>query len=69
MMDCLYCDGKLHKTKDVFHADRKGIHLTIDEHELWKCEKCGEVLLESKRVKLIQKMLVDIENALGKKVA
>ncbi|MCK5183160.1 MAG: YgiT-type zinc finger protein [Candidatus Heimdallarchaeota archaeon] len=68
-MKCLYCDGKLKKQKDIFHADRKGIHLTIDELELWKCEKCGEIMVESAQVKLIQKTLTDIEKALNKKVA
>ncbi len=68
-MECLYCSGKLKKQKDIFHADRKGIHLTIDELEVWKCEKCGEVLVETPEVELIQKTLIQIEEALNRKVA
>ena len=68
-MECLYCGGRLERKKDIFHVDRKGIHLTIDELELWKCVKCGEILVESEEVKVIQKTLSEIERALNKKVA
>lgn len=68
-MNCLYCNGKLSKTKDVFHVDRHGIHLTIDEIDVYKCDTCGEIMIDTKEVSLIQETLVNLENALNKKVA
>ena len=68
-MNCLYCNGKLISTKDVFHADRKGIHLTIDHLNVYKCENCGEVLLATAEVDLIQKTLSKLEEVLENKVA
>ena len=68
-MKCLYCDGKLVQTKDVFHADRVGIHLTIDQLALYKCDKCGEILIGSKEVDLIQKTLTELETGLEQKAA
>ena len=68
-MKCLYCNGKLVKTKDVFHVDRHGIHLTIDEIDVYKCETCGEILIDTKEVAIIQDTLVNLEKALKTSVA
>ncbi|MCD4692467.1 MAG: YgiT-type zinc finger protein [Calditrichales bacterium] len=68
-MNCLYCNGKLIRTKEVFHVDRHGIHLTIDEIDVYKCDTCGEIMIDTKEVSLIQETLVNLENALNKKVA
>ncbi|MHB2153639.1 YgiT-type zinc finger protein [Calditrichota bacterium GD2] len=68
-MKCMYCNGELIKTKDVFHVDRKNIHLTIDDIEVYKCEVCNEVMLDAKEVEKIQEALVKLEEALNKKVA
>ena len=68
-MKCLYCNGNLILTKDVYHADRFGIHLTIDQLPVFKCDTCGEVLLDTKEVKLIQKILSELDNSLKQKAA
>jgi len=68
-MKCLYCDENLVLTKDVYHADRLGIHLTIDQLPVYKCDKCGEILLDEREVKLIQKILSELENTLKQKAA
>jgi YgiT-type zinc finger domain-containing protein len=68
-MKCLYCKGELKVTQDVFHADRKGIHLTIDRLKVYKCENCGEILVASPEVDLIQKTLIELEEAIEKQVA
>ena len=68
-MKCLYCNAELVRTKDVFHADRRGIHLTIDRLDVYKCSKCGEILVDSNEVDLIQKALVELENGLEQKAA
>lgn len=68
-MKCLYCNGNLILTKDVYHADRFGIHLTIDELPVYKCDTCGEILLDTKEAKIIQGILSDLDNSLGHKAA
>ena len=68
-MKCLYCEGELKKTETVFHVDREGIHLTIDKLAVYKCEVCGEIMLDTPEVKLIQKVLNQLENTLKRQVA
>ncbi|HFE63910.1 MAG TPA: YgiT-type zinc finger protein [Caldithrix sp.] len=68
-MKCLYCNGELNVTQSVFHADRKGIHLTIDRLKGYKCEKCGEILVATPEMNLIQKTLSELEEAIEKQVA
>ena len=68
-MKCLYCDGNLVLSKEVFHADRFGIHLTIDQLPVHKCEKCGEILLDTKEVILIQETISELEKSLDIKAA
>lgn len=68
-MKCLYCDGNLKLSEEIFHADRKGIHLTIDRLKVYKCSKCGEILIGTPEVKLIQNTLSDLEKNLESKVA
>jgi len=68
-MECLYCSGNLKKSKEVFHVDRNGIHLTIDRLDVYKCEICGEILIETQEVELIQKILGQLDDALAKSVA
>ncbi len=69
MMECLYCSGNLKKSKEVFHVDRNGIHLTIDQLGVYKCEICGEILVETQEVELNQKILSQLDDALAKRVA
>ena len=64
-MKCLYCNEELVLKKDIFHADRGGIHLTIDSLPLYKCEQCGETLVPAGEVKAIQKTLRDLERELS----
>ena len=68
-MECLYCSGNMKKSKEVFHVDRSGIHLTIDQLDVYKCEVCGEILVETHEVELIQKVLGQLDEALSKRVA
>ncbi|OFZ18292.1 MAG: hypothetical protein A2Z20_11640 [Bdellovibrionales bacterium RBG_16_40_8] len=68
-MKCLYCNGDMVLIKDIFHADRFGIHLTIDHLPVYKCVNCGEILVETEQVKLIQKTLSELEDSLGRKAA
>jgi len=68
-MNCLYCNGTLSLSENIFHADRKGIHLTIDRLKVYKCDKCREILVATKEVNLIQKTLNELEKALESKVA
>ncbi len=68
-MKCLYCNGDLTLTKDIYHADRFGIHLTIDELPVYKCDTCGEILIESKEGEFIQKTLEELSDKLGQQAA
>ena len=68
-MECMYCKGKMNLTKDIFHVDRKGIHLTIDQLNVYKCEQCGELLIPTTEVNLIQNTIKELEKALDSKVA
>ena len=68
-MECLYCSGNLKKSKEVFHIDRNNIHLKIDQLDVYKCEICGEILVETHEVELIQKVLGQLDEALSKRVA
>jgi len=68
-MKCLYCNGHLKPSEEVYHADRKGIHLTIDRLKVYKCDKCGEILVGTQEIKLIQNTLSNLEQNLVYKVA
>ena len=68
-MKCVYCDGTIVLTNEVFHADRSGIHLTIDHLPVYKCEKCSEILLSTNEIKLVQKTLTELEKSLNQKAA
>ena len=68
-MKCMYCGGELKKTKDTFHTDRKGIHLTIDKIDVYKCTICGEIMVDTPEVKIIQDTLLHLEKALSNRVA
>ena len=61
----MYYNGDLIQIKDLFHADRTGIYLTIDELDVLKCTMCGDVMIDSQKVDLIQKTLTELENSLG----
>jgi len=68
-MDCLYCSGKLELVQDVYHADRGGIHITIDQLPVYKCIQCGEIMLSGDEVRSIQKTLLELEKMLTQKAA
>ena len=68
-MECLYCSGNMKMSKESFHVDRSGIHLTIDQLNVYKCEVCGEILVETHEVELIQKVLGQLYEILSRRVA
>ena len=63
-MKCMHCNGDLIQAKDVFHADRTGVHLTIDELDVLKCTMCGDVMIDSQKIDLVQRTLTELENSI-----
>jgi YgiT-type zinc finger domain-containing protein len=45
----------------LFHIDRKGCHVTLDEVPAWVCEQCGESFFEEKEVTAIQALVEALE--------
>ena len=68
-MKCLYCEGELKPSKEVYHVDRNGIHLTIDDMRVYKCDRCGEILVPGEEVETLQTALQQLEKAIRKEVA
>ena len=53
-MKCACCQGEMKRGTTLFHVDRKGCHLTLDEVPAWVCQQCGEYCFEEKEVDTIQ---------------
>jgi len=68
-MKCLYCDGDLELATDVYHLDRKGIHLTIDDMQVYKCNRCGEIMIPGEEVQALQDILRQLEDSIQREVA
>lgn len=45
-MNCLYCGGKMEKTKSSYTINRKDYHLFLGEVPAYVCTKCKERLFE-----------------------
>ncbi|MBI3989549.1 MAG: YgiT-type zinc finger protein [candidate division NC10 bacterium] len=60
-MECIHCKGELERSKAPFTVSRKGYHVVWDAIPAWICRQCGEPLLESREVELIQKALEVLE--------
>lgn len=53
-MNCMYCQGEMHRGSAPFHVDRKGYHLLLDSVPAWVCSQCGEAYFEEPEVDSIQ---------------
>ena len=56
-MNCIYCKGKMERSKAPFQIKRKGYHLMFDSVPAWVCGQCGEVYFEESEVEAIQDVL------------
>lgn len=61
-MKCLYCGGKMKKTKLGYTIDRKDYHLYLEEVPAYICTKCKEKLFEESEVEAIQKLIRHLES-------
>lgn len=56
-MNCMYCQGEMHRGSAPFHVDRKGYHLLLDSVPAWVCSQCGEAYFEEPEVDSIQEAI------------
>ncbi len=64
-MECLYCQGTLVRREVSHTVTRKGYHLILDRVPAWVCDQCGEPLFDEETVKVIQRMLRDVDSGIG----
>ncbi|NJK76329.1 MAG: YgiT-type zinc finger protein [Richelia sp. CSU_2_1] len=60
-MECLCCRNKMRRGTAPFTIDRNGYRVSWDNIPAWVCDRCGEVLFESREVDLIQEALVGLD--------
>ena len=60
-MECLYCKAQMKKGTASFSIDRNGYHISWDAIPAWVCEQCGESLLETQEVDIIQDTLAVLD--------
>jgi YgiT-type zinc finger domain-containing protein len=60
-MECLYCKAQMTKGTAPFSIDLNGYHISWDAIPAWRCEPCGESLLETQEVDTIQDALAVLE--------
>ena len=60
-MKCIYCHGKMNRSKAPFHVDRNGYHLVLDTVPAWVCHQCGEAYFEEREVDAIQSVIKGLD--------
>jgi len=60
-MKCLYCGGKMKKSKVSYTVNRKNYHLYLARIPAHVCSKCKEKLFDENEVKAIQKLIKHLE--------
>lgn len=60
-MECLNCKAQMKKGIVPFDIDRHGYHISWDSISAWMCDRCSEILFETKEVDLIQEILTTID--------
>jgi len=63
-MKCMYCGGKMERTRSTYTIDRDGYHLFIKDVPAYVCAKCGEKHFQESEVALIQQLIRDLEKSL-----
>lgn len=61
-MKCIYCQGKMERSKAPYHIDRTGYHLVLDAIPAWVCSQCGEVYFEEREVDTIQNVIRGLDD-------
>jgi len=61
-MRCLYCGGKMEKTKVGYSINRKDYHLYLEGVPAYVCVKCKEKLFEEREAKVVQKLIKHLES-------
>jgi YgiT-type zinc finger domain-containing protein len=60
-MECSYCKAQMKKGTAPFSINRNGYHISWDAISAWVCEQCGESLLETQEVNIIQSALAVLD--------
>jgi YgiT-type zinc finger domain-containing protein len=60
-MECLCCKAQMKKGTAPFSIDRNGYHVLWEAVPAWVCEQCGESLLETQEVDIIQDTLAVLD--------
>ena len=56
-MECMYCKGEVKQGATLFHIDRKGMHIRLDDIPAWVCSQCGESYFEEAEVNSMQALV------------
>ena len=65
-MKCLYCGGKMERSRSSYTVNRKGYHLFIEEVPVYICAQCGEKYYEEEQVEAIQRLIRKVEAEIDK---
>ena len=60
-MNCMHCQAKMKRQAAPFHIDRKGYHLSLEAVPAWVCGQCGEPFFEEAEVRMIQRLLQQLD--------
>ena len=60
-MNCIYCRGRMRRSKAPFHIDGNGYHLVFDTVPAWVCNQCGEAYFEEREVDAMQSAIEGLD--------
>lgn len=60
-MTCLYCRGRMKRSKSPFEIEKGGYRLWLEQIPAWICTQCGETYFEEKEVNSIQKVIQAVD--------
>ena len=60
-MNCIWCRGRMQRSKAPLHADRNGCHLRFDTVPAWVCGQCGEAYFEEREVEAVQRAIKGLD--------
>lgn len=60
-MNCIWCRGRMQRSKAPLHVDRIGYHLRFDTVPAWVCGQCGEAYFEEREVEAVQCAIKELD--------
>ena len=65
-MNCIWCRGRMQRSKAPIHVDRNGFHLRFDTVPAWVCGQCGEAYFEEREVEAVQRAIKGLDRQAGR---